>query len=221
MLNRMLLTTVEIALIITVSIAVLLFLYVVFGGAVKSSVEKIKQLKPRKHKEEEIKEVETQEEVAQEKAPEQKKSENNPYEAILEKVHQNRERYYSESEIQEEIASKTTQPSDENSSDVELPFDKDVDFAEIIRNKMKEDGVNPEDFEDFEDVDLDDIDFNADNFDFGYQEEDEVDDIEFLKNEMRRKRMLKRTGLISDEINRCSDRIKAMLVLDILNKRLF
>lgn len=213
MFNRMLLTTVELALIIAVSIAVLLFLYVVFGGAVKSSFEKIKQLGPKKIKKENVEEP-VAENVEEKK---EQKVENNVYEAILEKVHQNRQQYYSDQEVEAEIAQKQNIGFENDTNVEEMPLQKQVDFSENFVNKLEEDFGEA----DFEELDFEDIDFNADNFNFDYSEDENIADIDVLKAQMRRKRMLKRTGTINSEISRCSDRIKAMLILDVLNKRLF
>lgn len=219
MLNKLLLTSFESAIIVVVGIVVLIFIYLMLGRLFVNLKERIMNSRSKKIIEK-VSEDSGEVQKTEQPKPENKK---NKYNEVLEKVHQNREQYFKEVDTVAESHSGETTTS-ANIVPEQMELDKP-----FLSNEFSDDDVEL----------LEKIDFaNDDDFSFldGQQEKQQMsknfsfaddfspenfDENSNFADEFKRKRMLKRNQTISSEINSCSTRIKAIIALDILNKTKF
>lgn len=205
MANKLLLSTFEVAVVVAIGILVVVFAYVVFRKIFSKIKVIIDDKKTKKAIEKAIEE--TREEPAKkEEKPSEKKEEKkeDKYTQILEKVHQNREQYFKEIDTLKEKGQAA------QTEEVRKPLVADErDFV-------------PEDFDVLEEINFDNNDFDFGDFDVPSNNEapDELPATDFMP-QFRRQRMIRRSQTISQEISSCSNRIKAIIALDIINKPKF
>lgn len=215
MLNKMLLTSFEMLTITGVGLLVLFFFYSFTKKPLKELLKKIKDKKEekfaKKTAEEQVKKLENT-----------KEGQLNKYEKIIEKIHQNRTPFYSEENVL------TKHPANKefiNQRHSEAQLSDELDFEKINL---------------FDDMNFDDKDFLSgddksenDFFGLGVTDEDlgfnnfiesdingNNESFDFTK-QLKRKRMVKRSQTLISEIRNSSDRVKAIILLDVLNQRPF
>lgn len=209
MTNKLLLSGVEIGLIVVIGVIALVFLYLIFGRVFASAKEKISERQTKKVVQ---KAFENSGEITAQEETKKEDNKKDKYNEVLEKIHQNRQQYFTEIDPLEESKSSNAKEKTENNEQLSENLFKD------------EEAFIPEDF----DV-LEKIDFSQDqNFDFDQAQPAFDDQNPFIPDanynfasEFKRKRMIKRNQTIGSEINSCSSRIKAIIALDILNKTKF
>ena len=196
--NKLLITTFETVLIVAVGIAVLIFAYLLLGKLFYVIGEKIKNKQSKKTMK---KALEESGEITpkEEKKPEKK---NEKYTEILDKVHQNRQQYFTENNATENGKAAPSQEEPASNNELDL-------------------GLAAEDYDVVEQINFENEDFGRFDAEPYFQEDfTSKPDVDFA-SEFKRKRIIKRNQTIGKEISGCSNRIKAIITLDILNKRKF
>lgn len=220
MTNRLLLSGFEAALIVIVGIIVLIFIYLMLGKVFIELKEKIMNAKSKKVVQKAY-EDSGEQAVVEEPKPEKKQ---NKYDEILEKVHQNREQYFKEVDtIAESRSGESSKPASQS---------KEVEEQEFFPKNFSSDDfdvLEKIDFSDAEDFDFGEAAAFANNnagqnnidFDSNFSFDENFENQQSFAEQFKRKRMIKRNQTISGEISSCSNRIKAIIALDILNKTKF